>query len=129
MSRARSASHVRDRRVKREQVHLRHEVPGSRLRGTRRACVQPRDSSARGLRVEFPDDEWATLELAAEFARELDVPAIFAATGSSSFGLRIKWDAKEGWSCAGSVLEWEGAAAALHKMRPFVLQSESTEFG
>lgn len=85
--------------------------------------------SACSVKAEFTDDEWATLEQAVQYARHLDVPGIFAAAGGTSFGITIKWDATEGWSCGGSILEWAGAPAALHKMRPFVLQSERTEFG
>jgi hypothetical protein len=81
------------------------------------------------VKAEFTDEEWSILEQASQCARQLDVPGIFASTGGTSFGINIKWDVEEGWSCSGSILEWDGAPAALHKMRPFVLQSERTEFG
>lgn len=78
--------------------------------------------SVESAHAEIPDDEWAVVEEFLGHAERLfNSPA--AEIGVS---FQLHWNSQSGFSYTGELPHDDQIAAILHRLRPFILQKEST---
>ncbi len=81
---------------------------------------------ARPLAITFEDSEWVDLEAYSTYARQLLSARLVQDGGSGS--LSMSFQAGAGWSYKVSLPPDDDICALLHRVRPFLLKDEPTNF-
>jgi hypothetical protein len=78
------------------------------------------------VRCEFDDSEWALLSSFRQLAADLEATALL--NTPANLRVSFNWDRQRGLQTESTLPNSDSLAALLHRLRPFVLESEQTSF-
>lgn len=89
--------------------------------------LMEQDGNERHVLADFDDDEWRVLHAYLTYVNELAEARLLKAGIPTS--LNLHWDAESGlMSVQAELPSWDDVVVVLHKLRPIILEKESTSF-